>query len=87
MNKGGLLVSVTNNESYTLFEKKSGMANSANIRGMTYDQFFAIYGNAEIRIKTGLQTIFSNFGVNNAFYNSRGHKVDKLLNEGDKREV
>jgi len=46
MNKGGLLVSVTNDQSYTLFEKKPGMANSANIRGMTYDQFFAIYGNA-----------------------------------------
>jgi hypothetical protein len=54
---------------------------------MIYDTFFAIYGNAEIRIKTGFKTVFSNFGVSNSYFNSRGDKVDKLLNEGDKREV
>ncbi len=52
---------------------------------MIYDSFFVIYGNAEIRIKTGLKTVFSNFGVSNAYYNSGGDKVDKFLNEGDKR--
>jgi hypothetical protein len=81
LTKGGLLVSVTNDQSYTLFEKKAGMT---NIRGMTYDQFFVIYGNAELRIKSGLKTVFSNFGVNNAFYNSRGHKVDRFLNEEER---
>jgi len=79
MNKGGLLVSVTNNESYTLHKKKPN--DKMIYRGMTYDQYYIIYGNAEIRIKTGQNTVFSNFGVNNGFYNTRGHKVENFLNE------
>jgi hypothetical protein len=86
LNKGGLLVSVGRNTSYTLFEKKSGSSN-ISIRGMTHDGYYVIYGNAELRVKTGMKTVFSNFGVNNAFYNSRGDKIDKFLEEGDKREV
>ena len=54
---------------------------------MIYDTFFVIYGNAEIRIKTGFKTVFSNFGVSNAYFNNGGDKIDKFLNEGDKREV
>jgi len=54
---------------------------------MIYDNFFVIYGNAEIRIKSGFRTVFSNFGVSNAYFNHDGDKIDKFLNEGDKREV
>ena len=54
---------------------------------MIYDTFFAIYGNAEIRVKTGFKTVFTNFGVSNGYFNSRGDKVDRFLNEGEKREV
>ena len=80
-------MSVTNDDSYVLFDKKPGNNNAAGFRGMNYDAYFAIYGNAEIRIKTGIKTLFSNFGVNNAFFNSRGQKVDRFLGEGEKREV
>ena len=52
---------------------------------MTYDQFYIIYGNAEIRIKTGQKTIFSNFAVNNGYYDAKGHKINDFLNDGDKR--
>lgn len=54
-------------------------------KGMTYDQFYIIYGNAEIRIKTGQKTIFSNFAVNNGYYDAKGHKINDFLNDGDKR--
>lgn len=87
MNKGGLLVSVTNDQSYTLNEEKTRNKDASNFRGMTYDTYYAIYGNAEMRVKTGERKVFSNFGINNAFFNGRGHKVDKFLCEGDKREV
>ena len=83
MSKGGLLVSVPNNESYTLYKKKQN--DKVTYRGMTYDQYYIIYGNAEIRIKAGQNTVFSNFGVNNGYYDPRGHKVDDFLNEGDRR--
>jgi hypothetical protein len=87
LNKGGLLVSVTNDKSYNLFAKKPGENSKTIFRGMIYHTFFLIYGNAEIRIKSGFQTVFSNFGVSNSYYNSKGDKVDKFLNEGEKREV
>ena len=87
MNKGGLLVSVTNNTSYTLIEKKPGGKDPNAIRRMTYDNYFALFGNAEIRVKAGEKKVFSNFGINNAYFNSRGHKIDRFLNEGEKRET
>jgi len=37
MTEKGLLISVTNNQSYALVDKK---------RAMTYDEFFVIFGNA-----------------------------------------
>ena len=83
MDQGGLIVSVTNDNSYVLHKKKPGDKN--NYRGMIYDQYYAIFGNAEIRVKSGLNTVFSNFGINNSFFDSRGDKIDSLLNEGDKR--
>ena len=87
LDKGGLLVSVTNNNSYKMFAKKPGDANKTLFRGMIYDTFFAIFGNAEIRVKTGFKTVFSNFGVSNGYFNSQGDKINKFLNEGEKREV
>lgn len=86
LNKGGLLISVTNDNSYLLYNKKPG-DNKTIYRGMIYDTFFAIYGNAEIRVKSGFKTVFSNFGVSNSYYNSRGDRIDKFFNEGEKREV
>ena len=81
MNKGGLLVSVTNDESYKLKVKPGDNVS----RGMTYDNFFVIFGNSELRIKHGDQKLYSNFGLSNAYYDNRGHKVNDFLNEGDKR--
>lgn len=77
------MVSVSNDKSYTLMKKKAG--DKTVYRGMIYDQYYAIFGNAEIRVKTGNETVFSNFGINNAFFDGRGDKVNAFLNEGDKR--
>jgi hypothetical protein len=51
MNEGGLLVSVRNDRSFALMEKND---NSKIIyRGMTYDAYYVVFGNAEMRIRTG----------------------------------
>lgn len=83
MDKGGLLVSVTNNESYQL--RKPNKDQKITYKGMIYDSYFVIYGNAEIRVRIGYKTVFSNFGVNNSYFDPRGHKIDAFLNQGDKR--
>lgn len=54
---------------------------------MTYDDFFLIFGNAELRIRANERTIFSNFGIGNSFFNNRSHRVNDILMEGDTREV
>ena len=79
MNKGGLLVSLDNDESYTLHRTKAN--EKVVFRGMMYDEFYVIFGNAEIRIKIGENKVFSNFGINNGFFDTKGKKRGALLNE------
>lgn len=52
MNEGGLLVSVRNDRSYPLMVKKNDNS-KINYRGMTYDPYYVVFGNAEMRIRTG----------------------------------
>ena len=85
MSEGGMLISVTNDRSYPLNQKQPN--GKITFRGMIYDTYYMIYGNAEIRIKQGLKTVFSNFGVNNSFFDHKGAKIHDLFNEGEKREV
>lgn len=50
-----------------------------------YDPYHLIYGNSEIKIMKGGKTIFSNFGINNGYYERNGQTVDILMGEGKKR--
>lgn len=54
---------------------------------MVYDNYFFILGNAEIRIRHGEKKMFSNFGVQNGYFMSKGETVNGLLGEGKKNEV
>ena len=48
-------------------------------RSVSYDTFFLIIGNSEIRLKNQEWKVFSNFGNENSFYDSYGCGVDELL--------
>jgi hypothetical protein len=89
MNEGGLLISVNNDRSYPLMQKKQNDSSKINYRGMTYDSYYAVFGNAEMRIRTGENRIFSNFGIQNGYYDydHSSRSVDEFLGEGDNREV
>ena len=54
---------------------------------MVYDRYFLIYGNSEIRIKSGEKKLFSNFGINNSYFWSQGENVNMLFGQGKKNEV
>ncbi len=71
-------MSLTNKKSFYVIENK---------RSISYDEYYAIFGNSEIRIKSQEETIFSNFGIANSYYNSNGFRVDILLGENTEREV
>jgi len=54
---------------------------------MIYDEFFMIWGNAEVRIRANDKILFSNFGIAASFFNPRGKKVNDLICEEERREV
>jgi hypothetical protein len=74
----GLLLSLTNQHVFYLHEGR---------RSVTYDDYYLIFGNSELRIKSQEQRIFSNFSIANAYFNPKGHKVDVLLGDAGNREV
>lgn len=77
----GMLVSLSNRECYYLSEKSR--------KATVYDDYFLIFGNSEVRIKTQEKKLFSNFGLNSNYYKNRGHGAVELLGteNKDKREV
>ena len=75
-NQKGLIFSLTNRRCFRNTK-----------RAVTYDLAHLIIGNSEIRIMNGKDKIFSNFGVNNGYYERNGYDVDVLLGEGKTREV
>lgn len=77
--KDGLIISLTNQKYFTLCVPNS--------RATVYDDFYLIFGCAEIRIRLNELKIFSNFGMINVAYNTRGETVNTLLGAGGVREV
>jgi len=57
--KDGIIMAIQDEECYFV---KQGM------RAITYDDFYIIFGNSELRIKAGELLIFSNFGIANGYY-------------------
>lgn len=51
------------------------------IRSVTYDPYYLIFGNAELRVRAGEEKVFSNLGINNSYFNSEGWRAKDLLND------
>ena len=90
MPEEGLIISLSNYKSYCLnnarnYPKKDKKEMKATY-GMIYDKFFLIFGNSQIRIKTGEKEkkLFSNFGISASYFNSKGDKVNALFCEQQK---
>ena len=72
-------MSVTNE---TVFFMKADVKQETN-----YDDFFLIFGNSELRLKSGVAKIFSNLGINKGFFDAHNESVDILFGEGKVREA
>ena len=46
-----------------------------NSKAITYDEYYIIFGNSEIRIKSLETKVMSNFGLRNGYYDSQGNGV------------
>lgn len=74
--RNGLLFSLTKKEVFELVEQ--------NKRAVVYDEYYVIFGNSELRIKSQETRLYSNFGITSGYYRSRGLKVDIITNSTDK---
>lgn len=81
MNEPALLISLKDKELFKLNAPREKLIP----RGMVNDKFYIIFGNSELRLKLSDREIYSNFSVNNAYFNNRGFTVDTLLGEGKNR--
>lgn len=59
---------------FSLWNQTFYMINK-NSKGVTYDEYYIIFGNSELRIKSLETKIFSNFGIKNAYFDNRGDKI------------
>lgn len=48
---------------------------------MTYDSYYILFGNAEMRIRTGERILFSNYGMSSGYfdYSEVSKKVEYFL--------
>jgi hypothetical protein len=78
----GFIFSITNKEVYTFNPKN-------NYKATSYDPFYLIYGNNELRIKTSdkNQILFSNFGIVNSYFNPMKKTVKSFLGEPNPGEL
>lgn len=51
-----------------------------NKRAVVYDEYYVIFGNSELRIKSQENKLYSNFGISSGYYKSKGQKVDMMTN-------
>ena len=69
---GGLLLSLTERRAFKLQPGK---------RSVTHDDYFVIFGNSEVRLKTQMMQFYTNFGVGSGFYEAEGCKFDVLTGD------
>ena len=70
--KGGIVCSLTTMKSFELLK---------GYRSVTYDDYFPIYGNSELRIRWGELMLFSNFAISNGYYDARVENYTVLMGE------
>ena len=78
LNEFGLLISISNDASYPMVEPDR---NARVIRAIIYDPFYAIFGNAELRVKSGEDFIFSNFGIMNSYFKHNNKRLIDFVGE------
>jgi hypothetical protein len=71
---------------FSLTQKEVFEPVDPNKRVVVYDDYYLIFGNSELRVKSQECKLFSNFGINSSYFKSRGMKVDVITNSPE-REV
>lgn len=65
------------------FDKSFQMRKDAKNLVMTYDEFFFLFGNSELRLRSQEKKFFSNFGVANSTFDNAGFPRSEFLGVHD----
>ena len=71
--KPGLMFGVKNQRVFTLKMHPTNKFNKTNPRPITYDEYYIIWGNSDIRIKFGTTELYSGYGTSNCSFEERGN--------------
>jgi len=62
------MFSFKNQKTFKVKRSPSSAANKTNPKPITYDEYFIIWGNSDIRIKSGTKELYSNYSTGNCSY-------------------
>jgi hypothetical protein len=72
--KEGFMFAFKNKKVFTVKTQPTNKANKTIPKPITYDEYFIMWGNSDIRIKTGTQELYSNYSTGNGSYEEKGNK-------------
>lgn len=77
------LISLKNRLTFPLLTSEPN--SKVTYKGMSYDRFFLIFGNNDIRLKIPEREVFSNLSSSGSHFSCEGCPVDSLLGAGGHR--
>jgi hypothetical protein len=83
----GYMFALRNKKLFKTKKEATNKYNQTKPRPITYDEFFLIWGNSDIRIKSGTNELFSSYGTANASYEEVGNEnpiIDDLFQIADR---
>jgi hypothetical protein len=83
----GHMFALRNKKVFKTKKEATNKYNQTKPRPITYDEFFLIWGNSDIRIKSGTNELFSSYGTANASYEEVGNEepvIDDLFQIPDR---
>jgi hypothetical protein len=86
----GYMFALRNKKVFKTKREATNRFNQTKPRPITYDEFFLIWGNSDIRIKSGTNELYSSYGTANASYEEVGNEepiIDDLFQIADRETI
>ena len=83
----GFMFAFKNRKIFTVKKEPTTKFNKTQPKPITYDEYFLMWGNSDIRIKSGTNELYSGYATANCCYEERGNEnsvVDDLFLQEDR---
>ncbi len=76
--KPGMMFGFNNRKVFTVKKQPTTKHNKTCPKPITYDEYYIIWGDQDIRIKLGCKELFSNYSAMNCSYEDSGNKSPSI---------